>query len=164
METATESERSPSPADAALPPPVKVRVKRLYPEARIPEPAHFGDSGVDLRSCIEDISLPPGQRAIIPTGLAFEIPVGYEIQIRPRSGLAAKKGLTCLNAPGTIDSGYRGEVKVILYNSSRENVLIRKGDRIAQAVLARVERIEWEETDALTESSRGTGGFGSTGV
>ncbi len=142
---------------------VKVRVKRLR-DVPLPKTAHFGDSGVDLEAAGDEVRIPPFGRALVPTGLAFEIPVGYEIQVRPRSGLAIKKGVTCLNTPGTIDAGYRGEVCVILYNASDVEVTVKPGDRIAQAVLAKVERIEWEEAEKLEESARGEGGFGSTGV
>lgn len=141
---------------------VRVRVKRVR-EVPLPQMAHEGDAGVDLHAAVE-ARLGPGERGAVPTGLIFEIPIGFEIQVRPRSGLALKTGLTVLNAPGTIDAGYRGEVCVILYNASKEPVMVHPGDRIAQAVLARVERIEWVEAEELAESSRGAGGFGSTGV
>lgn len=112
----------------------------------------------------EPIVLEPLQRALVPTGLYLEIPAGYEVQVRPRSGLAAKKGVTVLNSPGTIDADYRGEVKVILVNLSSEAFTVLKGERIAQLVLSRHETIEWEEVEELSESGRATGGFGSTGV
>lgn len=122
-------------------------------------------AGMDVRADLaEPITLEPLQRAMVPTGLYLEIPVGYEVQVRPRSGLAAKKGVTVLNTPGTIDADYRGEVKVILVNLSNEPFVVEPGERIAQLVLAKHEVIEWEETDQLAESSRGEGGFGSTGV
>lgn len=122
-------------------------------------------AGMDVRADLaEPITLEPLQRAMVPTGLFLEIPVGYEVQVRPRSGLAAKKGVTVLNTPGTIDADYRGEVKVILVNLSNEPFVVEPGERIAQLVLAKHEVIEWEETDQLAESSRGEGGFGSTGV
>ncbi|MEK8022424.1 MAG: dUTP diphosphatase [Candidatus Hydrogenedentota bacterium] len=143
---------------------VPVKVRSIREDARIPKQAHAGDAGFDLHAAGDEIVLQPGDRAKVPTGLAFEIPVGYEIQVRPRSGLAIKSGITCLNSPGTIDSGYRGEVCVILYNASREPFTVRSGDRVAQAVLARVESILWVESDELESSSRGEGGFGSTGV
>jgi dUTP pyrophosphatase len=107
--------------------------------------------------------LAPGARAMVPTGLSVAIPEGYEIQVRPRSGLAAKHGLTCLNTPGTIDSDYRGEIKVILINLGAEPFTIARGERIAQLVLAPVTRLAWAETDSLDATSRGAGGFGSTG-
>ena len=122
-------------------------------------------AGTDVRSANDEpIVLKPLQRAMVPTGLFVEIPAGYEIQVRPRSGLAAKKGVTVLNAPGTIDADYRGEICVILVNLSAEDFVIEKGERIAQLVLARHERIDWEESGSLAESVRGAGGFGSTGV
>lgn len=122
-------------------------------------------AGMDVRAAIsEPIVLKPLGRAMVPTGLFIEIPAGYEIQVRPRSGLAAKKGITVLNAPGTIDADYRGEVCVILVNLSDESFTIESGERIAQLVLAKHEVIEWEEVSELTESGRGEGGFGSTGA
>ena len=122
-------------------------------------------AGLDVRADnAEPIELKPMQRAMVPTGLFLEIPAGYEVQVRPRSGLAAKKGITVLNAPGTIDADYRGEVCVILVNLSGEPFVIERGERIAQLVLAKHEVIEWEEAAELAESERGAGGFGSTGV
>lgn len=122
-------------------------------------------AGMDVRAALEEpVVLKPLCRAMVPTGLYLEIPAGYEVQVRPRSGLAAKKGVTVLNAPGTIDADYRGEVRVILVNLSNEDFVIENGERIAQLVLAKHELIEWEETDCLAESGRGAGGFGSTGV
>ena len=122
-------------------------------------------AGLDVRAAnAEPIELKPLGRAIVPTGLFLEIPAGYEVQVRPRSGLAAKRGITVLNAPGTIDADYRGEVCVILVNLGPEAFVIEKGERIAQLVLARHEVIEWEETAELADSARGAGGFGSTGV
>lgn len=122
-------------------------------------------AGMDLRANIESsITLGPLERAIIKTGLFIELPVGYEAQVRPRSGLAAKKGITVLNAPGTIDADYRGEVGVILVNLSNEVFTVENGERIAQLVIAQHARAEWEEVDELSETDRGAGGFGSTGV
>ena len=122
-------------------------------------------AGLDVRANNpEPIVLQPLGRAMVPTGLFLEIPAGYEVQVRPRSGLAAKKGITVLNAPGTIDADYRGEVCVILVNLSNEPFTIERGERIAQLILAKHEVIEWEEVDVLAESNRGAGGFGSTGV
>ncbi|WP_339835360.1 dUTP diphosphatase [uncultured Maribacter sp.] len=122
-------------------------------------------AGMDLRAnLLESITLQPLGRAIIPTGLFIELPVGIEAQVRPRSGLAAKKGITVLNAPGTIDADYRGEVGVILVNLSNEPFTIENGERIAQMVLAKHERAEWKLVDSLSETARGEGGFGSTGV
>ncbi len=122
-------------------------------------------AGMDVRAANDEpIVLKPLQRALVPTGLFVEIPAGHEIQVRPRSGLAAKKGVTVLNAPGTIDADYRGEIRVILVNLSSDDFVIERGERIAQLVLARHERMEWEESGSLEESARGAGGFGSTGV
>ena len=120
---------------------------------------------MDLRASIkEPITIKSLERTIVPTGLFMELPVGYEAQVRPRSGLAAKKGITVLNAPGTIDADYRGEVGVILVNLSNEDFTIENGERIAQMVIAKHERAEWVETEVLSETDRGAGGFGSTGV
>ena len=122
-------------------------------------------AGLDVRADnAEPIELKPMQRAMVPTGLFLEIPAGYEVQVRPRSGLAAKRGVTVLNAPGTIDADSRGEVCVILVNLGTEPFVIERGERIAQLVLARHEVIEWEESEELAASERGAGGFGSTGV
>ena len=121
-------------------------------------------AGIDVRAFLESpVVLKPLERAMIPTGLYLEIPAGYEVQVRPRSGLAAKKGITVLNAPGTIDADYRGEVKVILVNLSDEPFTVENGERIAQLVLARHECIEWESVEELASTERGEGGFGSTG-
>ena len=124
----------------------------------------IGSAGMDLRADIEKaIQIAPMERLLIPTGLYMELPVGYEGQIRPRSGLAIKKGLTLVNTPGTLDSDYRGELKVIMINLSRENQTIEPAERIAQMVVAQYEQIKWDEVEALTETKRGAGGFGSTG-
>jgi dUTP pyrophosphatase len=124
-----------------------------------------GAAGMDLRAVLaEPIQLLPLQRFMIPTGIFMELPIGYEAQVRPRSGLAAKKGLTCLNTPGTIDSDYRGEIHVILVNVSSEPQTIEPGERVAQIVIARYERITWLETNELSTTDRGAGGFGSTGL
>ena len=131
----------------------------------LPQYASLLAAGLDVRANNDGpIVLQPLGRAMVPTGLFLEIPAGYEVQVRPRSGLAAKKGITVLNAPGTIDADYRGEVCVILVNLSSEPFTVERGERIAQLVLARHEVIEWEETDSLADSERGAGGFGSTGV
>lgn len=130
----------------------------------LPSYATLGSSGMDIRAFIaEPIVLQPSERALVPTGLFVEIPLGYEIQIRPRSGLAIKQGITCLNTPGTIDADYRGEIKVILINLSNEPQTIHPADRIAQMVVQKVEQIQWVQVDELNESERGSGGFGSTG-
>lgn len=120
---------------------------------------------MDLRASIaESIILKPLERAIVKTGLFIELPIGYEAQIRPRSGLAAKKGVTVLNSPGTIDADYRGEIGVILVNLSNEDFTVEQGERIAQMVISKHQRAEWEEVDELSSTSRGAGGFGSTGM
>jgi dUTP pyrophosphatase len=123
-----------------------------------------GASGCDITACLDSpLFIAPGKRIAVPTGLKFEIPQGFEVQVRPRSGFAYKRGLTVINAPGTIDSDYRGEVMVLVINLGEEPVTIEPGDRIAQLVLQRVERIEWVESDELSVSERAAGGFGSTG-
>jgi dUTP pyrophosphatase len=136
-----------------------------------PEFHNVGDSGFDIRAFIENgkaIEIEPGSRALIPTGLYFQVPLGYELQVRSRSGLALKHGIMVLNSPGTVDSGYRGEVGVILYNSDKNNIFyVHHGDRIAQGVIASViqkNQIKFMATASLSESDRGSGGFGSTGV
>ena len=124
----------------------------------------LSSAGMDVRAALnETVTLQPLERKLIPTGLFLEIPHGYEVQVRPRSGLAYKNGVTVLNAPGTIDADYRGEVGVLLVNLSNEPFTIASGDRIAQLVVAKVEQIEWKPTDQLSETERGEGGFGSTG-
>lgn len=131
----------------------------------LPEYATAFAAGLDVRANnAEPIVLKPLERAMVPTGLFLEIPAGYEVQVRPRSGLAAKKGITVLNAPGTIDSDYRGEVCVILVNLSNTDFVVEHGERIAQLVLAKHERIDWVPVNELASSERGEGGFGSTGV
>lgn len=125
----------------------------------------IGSAGLDLRAALDTpVELPPLGRALVPTGLFIELPQGTEAQVRPRSGLALKRGLTLLNSPGTIDSDYRGEIKCIMVNLSNETQTIEPGERIAQMVVARFERIEWEHTSELQSSDRGAGGFGSTGT
>jgi len=122
---------------------------------------------MDLRAAVDDdapLTLRPGARIRVPTGLCFAVPAGYEAQVRPRSGLAAKAGVTCLNTPGTIDSDYRGEVQVILINHGEEDFFIRRGDRIAQLVIAPVAQAAWTEVNDLESTGRGAGGFGSTGI
>jgi dUTP pyrophosphatase len=144
----------------------RVHVKRL-PHARglkLPSYASAGAAGADLQAAVDEtVKIKPGERALVPTGLVLEIPHGFEGQVRPRSGLAIRHGLTLLNTPGTIDSDYRGEVKVILVNLGHEVAEIARGDRIAQLVLASIQVAEFEESDELATSSRGEGGFGSTG-
>ena len=143
---------------------MKIRIERIHPEAQLPHYAHgpSEDAGMDLRA-VEEVRLEPGVPGLIPTGLRVEIPSGCEGQIRMRSGLALKHALILPNSPGTIDPGYRGEVKVIVLNLGREPYTVRKGERIAQLVVARYEPVEWEEA-GVNESARGEGGFGSTGA
>ena len=130
----------------------------------LPAYATPGSAGLDLRANIQEaVTLNPMSRQMIPTGMFIELPMGYEAQVRPRSGLAYKQGITCLNSPGTVDSDYRGELKVILINLSDEVQVINKGDRIAQIVISKVERIGWEVVKELSETPRGEGGFGHTG-
>jgi dUTP pyrophosphatase len=144
---------------------VKVLVQRLPHAEGLPLPAYAtaGAAGMDLLAARE-MAIPPGGRALVPTGLCIALPEGFEMQIRPRSGLALKHGITVLNAPGTVDADYRGEVGVILLNTGAEPFAIRRGERIAQAVFAPVTRAIWEEVVVLPETARGTGGFGSTGI
>ena len=143
---------------------ITIAIKRLDHGDGLPLPAYATDgaAGMDVVAA-EEITLAPGGRHAVATGFAIAIPDGYEVQVRPRSGLALKHGVTCLNTPGTIDSDYRGEVKVILANLGQEPFPIRRGDRIAQLVLAPVTLAEWDEVAELDETSRGAGGFGSTG-
>lgn len=145
-----------------------VPIVRLPHAEGLPLPAYetAQAAGMDLRAAVAEdapLTLRPGDRLAVPTGLAFALPDGFEAQVRPRSGLAAKNGITCLNAPGTIDADYRGEVKAILVNHGAEDFVIRRGDRIAQLVIAPVVQARWAETDSLDETRRGAGGFGSTG-
>lgn len=145
-----------------------VRVERLPHAEGLPPPAYEtgGSAGMDLRAAVPEtapVTLEPGARALVPTGLKIALEPGYEAQVRPRSGLALKHGLTCLNSPGTIDSDYRGEVGVILINHGQAAFVIRRGERIAQLVVARVEQAAMVEVAALDETARGAGGFGSTG-
>ena len=140
-----------------------LRFKKVHPDAVLPSYAHPSDAGMDLRS-VDDLTLAPGQRALVHTGLVMLLPPLYEAQVRPRSGLALKNGVTVLNTPCTIDSGYRGEVGVILINLGQAAFDVRKGDKIAQMVIAPVTQPNIEETDVVDETDRGSGGFGSTGV
>ncbi len=131
----------------------------------LPEYATPGAAGMDLHAaCEADVILQPGERALVSTGIRIALPPGYEAQVRPRSGLALKSGVTCLNSPGTVDADYRGVVSVILVNLGQEPFTVRRGDRIAQMVVAPVTRVEWDETGNLPDSHRGEGGFGHTGV
>jgi dUTP pyrophosphatase len=143
---------------------VKVLIKKLDPSVQLPSYKTNGASGMDLMAFVEKpINLRSGKACLVPTGLSVAFPEEYEIQIRPRSGLAAKKNISVLNTPGTIDSDYRGELKIILFNHSSENFIINNNDRIAQMVLTPIIKMELEETDELPVSIRGKGGFGSTG-
>lgn len=149
-----------------MPSSVTVRVRRVRP-SDLPLPSYQTPhaAGLDLLADVADaITLEPMDRRLVPTGLAIELPEGFEAQVRPRSGLALKQGVTCLNTPGTIDADYRGEVQVLLVNLSKEPTVIRRGDRVAQLVVAPVSHATLVEVDALTDTSRGAGGFGSTGV
>lgn len=138
-------------------------VVRLDPEVPLPAYARAGDAGCDLVTTV-DVELAPGERALLPTGIAVALPAGYAGFVHPRSGLAAQHGLGLVNAPGTIDAGYRGEIKVIVVNHDRErSVRLKRMDRVAQLVVQRVEQVAWHEKDALPESERGAGGHGSTG-
>jgi len=130
----------------------------------LPEPATAGSAGVDLSAAVsEDLVIAPGERALVPSGFAIELPEGYEAQVRPRSGLALRHGITLPNAPGTIDADYRGEVKVILMNLGDRDFIVSRGERIAQLVVAPVSPVSWSEVDTLGETGRGEGGFGHTG-
>lgn len=153
--------------DAVRPAPV-VRILRLAHGVGLPLPSYETPqaAGCDLRAAVAEdapIVLKPGERALAPTGLAMALPEGWEAQIRPRSGLAAKFGITCLNAPGTIDADYRGEVKIILINHGTDDFIIRRGERIAQMVIAPVSQARFDEAESLDATARGEGGFGSTG-
>lgn len=142
---------------------MQIRIQRVHPSAVVPAYAHGAheDAGMDLRA-VEEVILQPGAAQLVPTGLTIELPPGYEAQVRPRSGLALKHAITMPNAPGTIDPGYRGEIRVILLNLGREPYTIHAGDRIAQMIVARYEAVEWIEGE-LADSRRGAGGFGSSG-
>lgn len=147
---------------------LSVRLLRLPHAEGLPLPAYEteGAAGLDLRAAVSEdapLTLAPGEWTLVPTGLAMALPLGFEAQVRPRSGLAAKHGVTCLNSPGTIDSDYRGELKVILINHGREPFVIRRGERIAQMIIAPVVQAAFELADSLDDTARGAGGFGSTG-
>ena len=144
---------------------INVGIQRLANGEGLPLPAYetAGAAGMDLRAA-DAMTLKPGMRCLMPTGIAIALPQGYEAQVRPRSGLAVKHGVTVLNSPGTIDCDYRGEVKVPLINHGQDDFLIARGDRIAQMVIAPVTRIAWAEVETLGETARGTGGFGSSGT
>ena len=146
-----------------------IAIQRLAHAQDLPLPAYetTGAAGMDLRAAVaehEPLTLRPGARTMVPTGFCIAVPEGFEAQVRPRSGLAARAGITCLNSPGTVDSDYRGEVKVILANLGEEDFIVRRGDRIAQMVIAPVVQARWREVASLDETGRGAGGFGSTGA
>jgi len=143
---------------------VKIAIKKINDNVHLPSYATVGSAGFDLAACInEAVTLQPGERAIIPTGLAIALPIGYELQIRGRSGMAAKHGIMPANGVGTIDSDYRGEIGVILLNTSNETFAVEPGMRVAQGVVARYETAEWSVVDELDQTKRGAGGYGSTG-
>ena len=143
---------------------VKVLFKRLNQKAKLPSYKTSGSSGMDLMACVDEpITIKPNESMLIPTGIAIAIPDDTEVQIRPRSGLAAKSNITVLNTPGTIDSDYRGELKIILFNHGDKEFVVNNGDRIAQMVLMPILKIEFKEVDNLPKTIRGSGGFGSTG-
>lgn len=146
---------------------IELKIKRLseeFNDIALPAYATEGSSGMDMRAAVEDVLIiPQGKVAMVPTNFSVEIPYGYEIEVRPRSGLAAKYGIGVLNSPGTIDSDYRGEVKVILFNFGADDFIIKRGERIAQMILSKVYKADIIETDELSDSTRGEGGFGHTG-
>jgi dUTP pyrophosphatase len=143
----------------------KIKVRIINQSSNpLPEYATEGSSGVDLRANLDSpVTLRPLERLLIPTGIFIELPLNYEAQVRPRSGLANRYGLTCLNSPGTVDADYRGELKVIIINLSNEDHTIQHGDRIAQMVISKVERVKWKQVQKLSATDRGEGGFGHTG-
>ena len=148
-----------------MPPTVSVHIKRLPHAEGLELPAYETAAGLDLRAAVRGaVTLEPGARLLVPTGLSVALPAGYEAQIRPRSGLALKSGITCLNTPGTVDADYRGEVGVILINHGADTFEIKRGDRIAQMVIAPVTQAQLVEVDELDETTRGVGGFGSSGM
>ena len=143
----------------------KIQIKKLSSDVLTPQYETPGSSGMDISAYIrKDIIINSGDRALVPTGFSLSIPKGYEVQIRPRSGLASKKGITVLNTPGTIDSDYRGEIRVVIINLSKDKFIVKNGERIAQIVVCPVEQVSMEEVKDLSETERGVGGFGSTGT
>ena len=143
---------------------IKVQIKKLNSKVKVPKYKTDGSSGVDLEACIENpIIVEPNSSKLIPTGISLSIPQDCEVQVRPRSGLAAESSISVLNTPGTIDSDYRGEIKIILFNHGNEQFVVKNGDRIAQMVLVPVFKFQFEEVNELTQTNRGSGGFGSTG-
>ena len=163
----TRAPTTPSQAGEAIRPLVAVKKLSHFGDLPLPTYETGQSAGMDLRAALAEgshIDLLPGRRALIPTGLCIALPAGYEAQIRPRSGLALKNGITCLNSPGTIDADYRGEIKVLLINHGEEDFTIEHGDRIAQMVIAKHETILWDAVNQLDETQRGIGGYGITGV
>ncbi len=148
--------------------PLKIRINRISDNTKdvpLPTYATNGSAGMDIYAAVEqDLVVQEGTTILVPTGFSMEIPVGYEAQIRPRSGLALKHNIGLMNSPGTIDSDYRGEVKIVFTNYGRNNFTVKRGDRIAQMIIAKYERVEWIEADQLSETARGSGGFGHTGI
>ena len=148
--------------------PLKIRINRISESTNVvslPTYATHGSAGMDIYAAIEtEMVVKGGETILVPTGFSMEIPIGYEAQIRPRSGLAIKSSIGLMNSPGTIDSDYRGEVKIVFTNYGKNDFVIKRGDRIAQMVVARYERVEWEEVRHLSDTARGDGGFGSTGI
>jgi len=146
----------------------QARILRINPEQQdipLPRYATEGSAGMDICAAVEkDLTISPGETVLVPTGFIIELPQGHEAQIRPRSGLAIKQNIGILNSPGTIDSDYRGEVKIILTNFGKSQYVVRRGDRIAQMIVAKYERVQWKESSSLAESARGEGGFGHTGI
>lgn len=142
---------------------IKVKIKKIKDNAAIPKYAHEGDAGVDLYST-EEYTLKPGERTLVSTGIKIALPLGYEAQVRPKSGLAANHGISLVNSPGTIDSSYRGEVQIVTINHGQEEFKIEAGKKIAQMIFKKVEQAEFEEVNELEETKRGEGGFGSTGL
>jgi dUTP pyrophosphatase len=146
---------------------IKVQIKRLPHNKNMPLPGYMTEhsAGMDLCACLkEDLVIPAGEWKLVPTGLAIALPEGYEAQVRPRSGLALKQGISILNTPGTVDADYRGEIGVILMNHSKKDLVVRSGERIAQMIVNKIERITLEEVKDLPETERGAGGFGHTGI
>lgn len=148
--------------------PLKIRINRISPETNdvpLPSYATEGSAGMDIYAAVKgEMTVKAGETTLVPTGFSMEIPVGYEAQIRPRSGLALKSSIGLMNSPGTIDSDYRGEVKIVFTNYGKNDFVVKRGDRIAQMVVASYERVVWEEASQLTETTRGAGGFGHTGI
>lgn len=148
--------------------PLKIRINRISEstnDVSLPTYATNGSAGMDIYAAVDgEMVVKAGETTLVPTGFSMEIPIGFEAQIRPRSGLALKHNIGLMNSPGTIDSDYRGEVKIIFTNYGKNEFVVKRGDRIAQMVIARYERVEWEETEQLSETKRGSGGFGSTGI